>query len=98
MTITAKWEKIKLKRAKITKIPKQKYKRYATVKFTAKGKYDGFQIKIGNKTDTTTSKVITFGRFESGKTYRVKVRTYSVDSRGKKIYGKWSVARKITIK
>lgn len=97
MVIAPKWEKIKLKRATV-KIGKQHYKRYATVRMNAKGKYDGFQVKVGKKTDTTTSKIITFGKFKSKKTYKVKVRTYSVDSRGKKIYGKWSKVTKITIK
>lgn len=45
MTIVAKWKKIKLKRAKVV-VPKQNYKRYATVKLSAKGAYDGFQVKL----------------------------------------------------
>lgn len=102
MTIAAKWEKIRLKKAKVT-VPKQKYKRYATVKLTAKGKYDGFQVRIKNKTVTEKAKVkktktIDVGMLKSGKTYKVKARTYSVDSRGKRIYGKWSSPKKITIK
>lgn len=97
MTIVAKWKKIKLKKAKVT-VPKQHYKKYATIKMNVKGSYDGFQVKIGKKSDFTESKIITFGKFKSGKTYRVKARAYSVDSRGKKIYGKWSSFKKITIK
>lgn len=102
MTITAKWEKIKLKRAKV-KIPKQHRKKYARVQISAKGTYDGFQIKIGKKTVAKKSKVkktktILLGNFKSGKTYKVKARTYSIDSRGKKVYGKWSKVKKITIK
>lgn len=97
MTIVPKWKKIKLKKVKIV-IPKQNYKRYATVKISAKGTYDGIQVKIGKKSDFAESKVLTFGKFKSGKTYKVKARTYAIDSRGKKIYGKWSGAKKITIK
>lgn len=97
MTIVPKWKKIKLKKAKVI-IPKQNYKRYATVKLSAKGAYDGIQVKIGKKSDFAESKVLTFGKFKSGKTYKVKARTYAIDSRGKKIYGKWSSAKKITIK
>ncbi|MCI9617986.1 MAG: glycoside hydrolase family 16 protein [Eubacterium sp.] len=97
MTIVPKWKKIKLKKAKVI-IPQQNYKRYATVKISAKGAYDGIQVKIGKKSDFAESKVLTFGKFKSGKTYKVKARTYAIDSRGKKIYGKWSSAKKITIK
>lgn len=97
MTIVPKWKKIKLKKAKVV-VPKQNYKRYATVKLNAKGAYDGIQVKIGKKSDFAESKVLTFGKFKSGKTYKVKARTYAIDSRGKKIYGKWSSAKKITIK
>lgn len=97
MTIVPKWKKIKLKKAKVV-VPKQNYKRYATVKLSAKGAYDGIQVKIGKKSDFAESKVLTFGKFKSGKTYKVKARTYAIDSRGKKIYGKWSRAKKITIK
>ena len=97
MTIVPKWKKIKLKKAKVI-IPKQNYKRYATVKLSAKGAYDGIQVKIGKRSDFAESKVLTFGKFKSGKTYKVKARTYAIDSRGKKIYGKWSSAKKITIK
>lgn len=97
MTIVPKWKKIKLKKVKVV-VPKQNYKRYATVKLSAKGAYDGIQVKIGKKSDFAESKVLTFGKFKSGKTYKVKARTYAIDSRGKKIYGKWSRAKKITIK
>ncbi|MCI9126567.1 MAG: glycoside hydrolase family 16 protein [Eubacterium sp.] len=97
MTIVPKWKKIKLKKAKVV-VPKQNYKRYATVKLNAKGAYDGIQVKIGKKSDFAESKVLTFGKFKSGKTYKVKARTFAIDSRGKKIYGKWSSAKKITIK
>ncbi len=96
-TVKAKWKKIKIKQAKIVST-KQKYKKYATVRYKIKGKVDGYQIKVGKKTDTSTSKIITFGKFKSGRTYTVKVRGYCIDSRGKKIYGKWSAKKKITIK
>lgn len=96
-TVQAKWEKIKLKRAKITST-KQKYKKALTVRFKAAGKYDGFQVKAGKKKDETPSKIITMLNFKSGKTYKVKVRTYAIDSLGKKRYGKWSKTVKIKVK
>lgn len=97
MNIKAKWQKIKLKRAVITST-KQLYKKMATVKFKVKGKVDGYQVKVGNKKEFSESRVLTFGKFKSHKTYRVKVRAYQIDSRGKKVYGKWSKSVKITIK
>lgn len=102
MTIAAKWKKIRLKRAKVV-VPKQRRKKYARIKISAKGEYEGFQVKIGKKTVIKKAKVkkiktITFGKFQSGKTYKVKARAYSTDSRGKKVYGKWGTFKKITIK
>jgi uncharacterized repeat protein (TIGR02543 family) len=96
-TVKAKWEKIKVGRATITST-KQKYKKMATVKYTVKGSADGYEIKVGKKKSDSPSKIITFGKFQSGKTYSVKVRAYRIDSRGKKIYGKWSKSKKIIIK
>ncbi len=99
--VVAKW--IKIKNGKVTlKKTKQRYKKYVTVKYTykksANQKADGFQIKVGNKTTTTPSKIVTFGKFKSKKTYKVKVRAYQIDSRGVKIYGKWSKSMKIRVK
>lgn len=96
-TVKSKWKRIKIAQAKITST-KQQYKRAATLRFKVKGKVDGYQVKVGNKKDITTSKIITFGPFKSKKTYKAKVRAYVIDSRGKKIYGKWSKTVKITIK
>ena len=84
-------------------VPKQRRKKYARVKISAKGEYEGFQVKIGKRIVTKKAKVkkaktITFGKFKSGKTYKVKARAYSTDSRGRKVYGKWSTFKKITIK
>ena len=102
LNIVAKWEKIRLKKPQVT-VPKQKRKRYARIKIRTKGTYEGFQIKIGKRTVRKKAKVrksrtIVLGKFKSGKTYRVKVRAYSTDSRGKMVYGKWSRIRKITVK
>ena len=88
-TIKAKWEKIKVKKAVITST-KQKYKKTATLEFKVKGKVDGYEVKVGSKKEDTPIGVAIFGKFKSGKTYNAKVRAYRIDSRGKKIYGKWS--------
>ncbi len=96
-TVEAKWEKIRLKKAKITST-KQKYKKAISLKFKVKGKYDGFQVKAGKKTAKTESKRILIPKFKSGKTYKVKVRAYAIDSTGKIRYGKWSKTKKIKVK
>lgn len=96
-TIKAKWNKISLKKVKIVPT-KQKIKKVITVKYKCKGKYDGFQVKIGKQTEETKYKNCSMYGFKSGKTYKAKVRSYAIDSRGKKIYGKWSDTVKIKAK
>ncbi len=97
VTANVKWEKIKLKQAKITST-KQRYKKVLTLKFKVKGKHDGFQVKAGKRKGSTDSKAILMRKFKSGKTYKVKVRAYAIDSNGKKRYGKWSKTVKIKVK
>lgn len=96
-TIDARWEKINLKQAKITS-KKQKTKKAISLKFTAKGKYDGFQVMFGKQKEKTNYNYIIQPGFKSGKTYQVKVRTYAVDSAGKTRYGKWSKTVEIKVK
>ena len=43
----------------------------------------------------STSKTIT--KLKKGKTYYVKVRAYTKDSKGKKVYGKYSNVKKVKI-
>ncbi len=96
-TVNAVFEKISLKKATIKKA-KSIYKKTVTVKFTAKGKYDGFQVKVGKKKYKTDSKAITVPKLKAKKKYKVAVRTYRVDSTGKCCYGKWSKSKKVKIK
>lgn len=50
------------------------------------------------KTVTTKSTSKTISKLKKGKTYYVKVRAYTKDSKGKKIYGKYSGVKKVKIK
>ena len=98
MTLTAKWDKIKVKRVKIAST-KQKY----VYKAKISGKTDGYQIKIGSKKifSKVTKRSFKFSiksAVKNNKTYIVKVRAYILDSKGKKIYGKWSKSKKIKVK
>ena len=92
---------------------KQKITKIKTAKggFTAKWKKqsmaDGYQLKYANnsdfengkskyvKTNSTTS--LSVSKLRSGKTYFVKVRSYTTVD-GKKIYGDWSDVKAITTK
>ena len=92
---------------------KQKITKIKTAKggFTAKWKKqsmaDGYQLKYANnsdfengrskyvKTNSTTS--LSVSKLRSGKTYFVKVRSYTTVG-GKKIYGDWSDVKAITTK
>ncbi len=92
---------------------KQKITKIKTAKggFTAKWKKqsmaDGYQLKYANnsdfengkskyvKTNSTTS--LSVNKLRSGKTYFVKVRSYTTVG-GKKIYGDWSDVKAITTK
>ena len=96
-TMNARWEKISLKQARITS-KKQKTKKAISLKFDAKGKYDGFQVMFGKQKEKTNYKYIIQPGFQSGKIYKVKVRTYIVDSAGKTRYGKWSKTVEIKVK
>ena len=96
-TISAIWEKIKLKKAQITKLKSTK-KRCVSIKYKAKGNYDGFEVKIGSKSKKTKTGKVTIKKLKSKKKYKVKVRTYQKDSLNKTFYGKWSKTKKIKVK
>ncbi|MCR5544298.1 MAG: DUF6273 domain-containing protein [Eubacterium sp.] len=50
------------------------------------------------KTKTTTKISYTIKKLKKKKTYYVRVRAYTKDSSGKKVYGKWSKVKKVKIK
>ena len=86
---------------------KSKSKKKLTVKWNKDKRADGYQIqystsskfkhstKITVKKYKTTSKTIK--SLKSGKKYYVRVRTYKI-VKGKKVYGSWSAAKRVTIK
>ena len=107
-TIVAKWTKVTVKQPKLTKLVNKK-KGTIYAKYSIKGKKadspKGYQIKYGTnkklkkgKVTSTTSKNITIPFLKSGKTYYVKVRGYKLDSKNKKVFGKWSKIKSITVK
>ena len=50
------------------------------------------------KSKITTKLTITVKKLKKGKTYYVRVRAYNTDSKGTKVYGKWSAVKKVKIK
>lgn len=97
--------KISTAKQKITKI--KTAKGGFTVKWKKQSMADGYQLKYANnsdfengkskyvKTNSTTS--LSVSKLRSGKTYFVKVRSYTTVG-GKKIYGDWSDVKAITTK
>ncbi len=69
-----------------------------------KGNVDGYQIRyVNGKTvkkvlvKGRTSNNITIKKLKKKKTYKVSVRTYTLDKK-KKVYSSWSAAKKIKVK
>lgn len=54
-----------------------------------------FKKSVTKKTTSKTSFTLT--KLKKGKTYYVRVRAYKVDSTGKKVYGKYTSAKKVKI-
>ena len=56
------------------------------------------KFTVGKKNVDMKSTSKTISKLKKGKTYYVKVRAYKKDSKGKKIYGKYSSVKKVKIK
>ena len=56
------------------------------------------KFKKSKKSKTLSQLTFTAKNLKKSKTYYVRVRAYTKDSKGKKVYGKWSTVKKITIK
>ncbi len=106
-TLYARWRKIaKLSKEQITSLKSEKagtmvvkYKKYSDIK--------GYEIVYSTSkkfTTASTNRVVagsaekTLKKLKTGKTYYVKVRAYSVDSTGRKIYGDYSKVRNVQVK
>lgn len=102
-TLYAKWTKIKLSKASFKSL-KSSGKGKARVVVNKVKTVDGYEIvtatnkkmKAGKKTTTMSSTSKTL-KLKKGKTYYVKVRAFSVDSTGKKVYGKYSAVKQLKL-
>lgn len=99
----ARWSKISLKRVALQK-PTNPRSQKMKLCWKKIAHADGYQVIYATnqklrkpKTKTTASKTLTIKKLKKGKTYYVKVRAYKLDSAGKKVFGAYSKARKVTI-
>ena len=93
--------------AKSTTATVKSAKKAFTLKITAKSGMSGYEYRYAtSKSKLTTAKVrsakagttVTVKNLSSKKTYYVQVRTYKKTPSGKKVYSKWSTAKKVTTK
>lgn len=103
ITITAKWEKVKVAKASLSSVKAQKGKKIL-VKIKKMKDAKGYRITYAKnkkftkskKTIDTTSLKKTI-KLKKG-TYYVRVEAYKMDSAGKKVYGAKSASKKVVVK
>lgn len=105
IVLYAKWVKVSPKAASIKTVKSKKVKQ-ATVKWSKASGVKGYQLVYGTtrslkknvKKKITTKTSLTIKGLKPGKIYYFKICTYSKDSKGKKIYSKYSKIKKIRVK
>lgn len=104
----AKWKKVTVKKTTIQKVVSTK-KRQAKVSWKKTDQAEGYQIITATKKDFKTNKKTytiksskatnyTLKDLHSGKKYYVKVVAFRVDSKGKKILGKYNTIKTVKVK
>ena len=103
-TYYAHWKKVTVSKGTVSKLTNGKGKKM-TVSLKKISGASGYQILYAanskftsGKTKTTSRTSLTISGLTKNKTYYVKVRAYKKDSKGKKVYGSYSAAKKIKIK
>lgn len=104
MTLTAKWKKVTTGKASIKKVTNVSGKKMkVTLKKVSGAK--GYEFRYASNSKMKSAKRVTgkstsrtIGSLKKGKTYYVQARAYKTDSKGKKIYGSWSVKKSVKIK
>ncbi len=103
ITLQAKWKKVTVKAGKLSNVKNVKGRKLSVkikklsgvkgyeISYAANKKFKSAKKKITSKTTITLTKL------KKGKTYHVRVRAYKLDSKGKKVYGKWSNIKKVKI-
>ncbi|MCR5665353.1 MAG: InlB B-repeat-containing protein [Eubacterium sp.] len=97
-TYYAHWSKVKVAKTKVKSIKSQKKKLKVTIKGVSGAA--GYQICYSKKSSmkgykivTVSGKVKTIKKLQAKKKYYIKVRAYKLDSKGNKVYGKWSAKK-----
>ena len=103
ITLYAQWTKVSVERNELTTL-KNTADRNLVVKYSKVNKCRGYEIQYalnasftGKRWAQTTKQSYTLTRLTKGKNYYVRVRGYKLDSMGEKVYGSWSVIKKIKI-
>ena len=102
-TLYAKWKKISLKKATISKMQNVSGRKLKVTVKKVSGA-DGYQIQYSTKSNMKSAKNVsssktttTISKLSKGKKYYVRVRAYKKDSTGKKITGKWSNVKNLKV-
>ncbi|MEY8516926.1 LamG-like jellyroll fold domain-containing protein [Lachnospiraceae bacterium 29-84] len=105
LKLKAKWTKVSVAKPKITSVKNQKPKQ-CTVNVKRVSGAAGYQVvyttdknfrKSVKKLTSKKSQVV-LKKLKKGKTYYIKARAFKYDSKGQKVYGKYSGKKKLTIK
>lgn len=104
LNLYAHWTKVKVARASVKKLTNVKGRK-AVVTLNKVSGARGYQIVYANnakfkeaKGITTSKTSVTLNNLQKNKTYYVKVRAYKLDSSGRKVFGSYSMVKKIKIK
>jgi len=105
ITLTARWKKVKVGKPTISSLKNKKAKT-AALKFKAVKKAEGYRIIYATnkkftknrQTFITKKKSVTVKKLRKKATYYFRVCAYRTDSAGEKVYGKYSVMKKVKIR
>ena len=104
LNLYAHWSKVKVARASVRKLTNVKGRK-AVVTLNKISGARGYQIVYANnakfkgaKGITTSKTSVTLNNLQKNKTYYVKVRACKLDSSGRKVFGAYSMVKKIKIK
>lgn len=102
-TLYAKWKKISLKKATISKMQNVSGRKLKVTVKKVSGA-DGYQIQYSTKSNMKSAKNVsssktttTISKLSKGKKYYVRVKAYKKDSTGKKVAGKWSKVKNLKV-
>ena len=103
LSVYAKWEKLTVKRASVAKLSSKRAGKI-TVKIKKVSKAEGYEIRYSVKSNLKNAKTRTslkgsktISGLKKGKRYYVQVRAYKKDSKGERIYGKWSKKKRVKV-